>query len=358
MARPMVFLTSVLAVFAIIAACPSHSPSAEIRLRQDVRTTKSTVLLGDVADVSADAPDEISRLTAIELAPVPSPGGHRRVRLEELQELLAFRGIDLTKQHFSGATQVTITLAAESLSRTTKRPNKGLARLGHRAATDAIVRYLRENVADEAWQVTAELGDDEAQAIGESPESVTAGGGQSPWVGQQQFELTLETSNGPKRLSISAQVKLPPAIVVAIHAMPRGAIVRASDIQLQRLSAGTVAAGSFQSADEAVGKEAVKAIPAGQVLDATYIRPPVLVRAGDVVTIYGRNAGIVVRMTARAQESGAQGELVSVETLLDRKAILCECADCKKSKSTAAERQPRRPHSPPSAKTEHDGANK
>jgi len=115
---------------------------------------------------------------------------------------------------------------------------------------------------------------------------------------------------------------LPPSIVVAIHAMPRGAIVRASDIQLQRVSPGATVTGSFQSAEEVVGKEAVKAISAGQVLDATYARPPVLVRAGDVVTIYGRNAGIVVRMTARAQENGAQGELVSVESLLDRKTIL------------------------------------
>jgi flagella basal body P-ring formation protein FlgA len=132
----------------------------------------------------------------------------------------------------------------------------------------------------------------------------------------------MDTTDGPKRLRVSAQVKLPPAIVVAVHAMPRGAIVRASDIQLERLSSGTTAAGSFQTAEEVVGKEAVKPIPAGQVLDAGYVRPPVLVRAGDVVTIYGRNAGIVVRMTARAQENGAQGELVSVESLLDRKTIL------------------------------------
>jgi flagella basal body P-ring formation protein FlgA len=311
-----------LVVAAITAAAASDVSSAEIRLRQDVRTTKSVVSLGDVAELSADDPEEVSRLAAVELSPAPPPGGHRQLRLEALQEFLAFRGIDLTKQCFSGATQVTITRAAETLSRAVKRPNKGLARLGQRAAADAIVRYLRENAADEAWQVTVELSDDEAQVFGDSLESLTAGGGQSPWVGQQQFELTLQTNDGPKHIAVTAQVKLPPSIVVAIHAMPRGAIVRSSDIELQRISPGAAAAGSFQTAGEVVGKEAVKAIPAGQVLDATYVRPPVLVRAGDVVTIYGRNAGIVVRMTARAQESGARGELVSVESLLDRKTIL------------------------------------
>ena len=49
----------------------------------------------------------------------------------------------------------------------------------------------------------------------------------------------------------------PPAIVVAIHAVPRGTIVRASDIQLQRVSAETPVTGSFQSA--VPGDESIKA---------------------------------------------------------------------------------------------------
>ena len=104
--------------------------------------------------------------------------------------------------------------------------------------------------------------------------------------------------------------------------MPKGAIVRASDIELQRLAPGTSAPGSFQTPEEVVGKEAVKAIAPGQTLDANYVRPQVLVHAGEVVTVYGRNAGILVRMPARARENGAQGELVTVESLLDRKRLL------------------------------------
>ncbi len=80
--------------------------------------------------------------------------------------------------------------------------------------------------------------------------------------------------------------------------------------------------GAFTTAEEVVGKEAVKAIAPGQTLDANYVRPQVLVHSGDVVTVYGRNAGITVRMPARARENGAQGELVTVESLLDRKALL------------------------------------
>lgn len=311
-----------LIVFAVLALTYNGASGAEIRLREEVRTTKSLLLLGDVAEVFAADSQEASKLAALELTPAPAVGNRTRLPLRDVQDLLAFRGIDLTQHRFSGASQVTVFRASDASKSATRRPNKGLARLAERMATDAIVRHLRESVADEAWQVTVQLNDEQAQAISAASEPPVVSGGDSPWVGSQQFTLDIQASEGRQQLSVSAQVTLPPAIVVALHAVPRGATVRASDIQLQRLAPGTTAPGSFQTAEEVVGKEAVKAIAPGQVLDANYIRPPVLVHNGEVVTVYGRNAGIVVRMPARAHENGAQGELVSVESLLDRKTIL------------------------------------
>jgi flagella basal body P-ring formation protein FlgA len=308
---------------ATIIAISTSLNAAEFRLREEVRTTKSLLLLGDVVEIYSSDSQEASKLASLELTPAPAVGNRTHLRLSDVQDLLAFRGIDLTKHRFSGASQVTVIRATDTPNKTAaRRPNKGLLRLAQRLATDAIVRHLRENVADEGWQVTVEINDDQAQAIAALSEPPVASGGESPWVGRQQFELIVQAGDGPQRLSVAAQVALPPAIVVAIHAVPRGATVRAGDIQLQRLAPGATAAGSFQTAEEVVGKEAVKAIAPGQMLDANYVRPPVLVHNGEVVTVYGRNAGIVVRMPARAHENGAQGELVSVESLLDRKTIL------------------------------------
>ena len=202
-----------------------------------------------------------------------------------------------------------------------RRPSTLLVQHARRMASEAIARYLRENVADEAWRVTAEVGDDQAQLIATADELIAATGGESPWVGRQQFELRVR-GDGVALLTVTAEVALPAAVVVATHAVPRGAIVRASDIELQRVSAETPVAGTFQTAAEVVGKEATKSIAPGQMLDGNYLRPQILVHSGEVVTLYGRNSGITVRMTARAQENGAQGELVSVESILDRKRLL------------------------------------
>jgi flagella basal body P-ring formation protein FlgA len=205
--------------------------------------------------------------------------------------------------------------------RPARKPSTLLVQQARRMASEAIVRYLRENVADEAWRVTAEVSDEQAQLIATADELIAASGGESPWVGRQQFELRVRGA-GAALLSVTAEVALPAAVVVATHAVPRGAIVRATDIELQRVSAETPVAGTFQTAAEVVGKEATKSIAPGQMLDANYLRSQILVHSGEVVTLYGRNAGITVRMTARAQENGAQGELVSVESILDRKRLL------------------------------------
>src|SRR6266404_5577825 len=100
--------------------------------------------------------------------------------------------------------------------RPARHPNAVVAHQAQRMASEAIVRYLRESVADEAWRVTVELSDNEVQLIGLAEGPLTATGGESPWTGKQQFELHVG-GHVAAPLTIKADVALPPAIVVAIH---------------------------------------------------------------------------------------------------------------------------------------------
>lgn len=316
---------SCLIVFATAAAMTSPISAAEFRLRDEVRTSKNLVLLGDIADIYAANPDEANKLAAVEMTPTPVPGGKTTLKIHDVQDLLSFRGIDPTQHRFSGAARVTILRTGDAPAKAgARRAVRVNVKYAQRAAADAIVRYLRENVADEGWQVTVDLNEEQAQAIMATSDSPSASGGEKPWIGAQQFDLVVGTTDrsGDVRLTVNAQVALPPSVAVAIHAVPKGAVIRSSDIELQRVQPGKTVGNAFTTFEEVVGKEAVKAIAPGQTLDANYVRPQVLVHGGEVITVYGRNAGIVVRMPARARDSGAQGELVTVESLLDRKAFL------------------------------------
>jgi flagella basal body P-ring formation protein FlgA len=65
--------------------------------------------------------------------------------------------------------------------------------------------------------------------------------------------------------------------------------------------------------------EAAQAIAAGTVLQKSHVRSPIMVRRGETIVVYSRAAGIRIRTAARAREDAALGDLVTVESLPDRK---------------------------------------
>src|SRR5437660_12314688 len=95
-------MKSSLIVIWIVGLFASASQAAEIRLREEVRTTKNLLLLSDVADVYAAESEDASKLAELELVPAPAVGSRLRLPSGDVQDLLAFRGIDLTKHRFSG----------------------------------------------------------------------------------------------------------------------------------------------------------------------------------------------------------------------------------------------------------------
>lgn len=110
-----------------------------------------------------------------------------------------------------------------------------------------------------------------------------------------------------------------PLVVVATVPLARGQIVSESDVELRPTPSVSDAATSFRSIEEVIGRETTRAVPAGAALDRSGVRSPLLVRRGEVVTIDVRSAGVRIRVTAKAKDDGGEGDLITVESLLDRK---------------------------------------
>jgi flagellar basal body P-ring formation protein FlgA len=307
-----------------LAASNAATQAAELQLRPEIHTQKTVLLLSDVAEIFTGSSQEATMLAAVELTAAPAPGTRLSIRMREIQDLLSMRGVNLTHVQFTGAAQVIVIAGADSAERfNVRRPSKVLVQQAQRIAVDAIVHHLRAKAgANDDWQVAVELEDGQVAPLLAAGDSIKVKGGAEPWIGQQSFEFHLPTADGAARLEIAAQVSLPPAVVIAMHVLPKGTIVRACDVQLKRLKPGVSPGEMFQTIEDVVGKEAVRNIPIGQTLDGNFVHPPLLVRAGEVVTVFGRNGGILVRMPARAREDGGAGDLVSVESLLDRQSFL------------------------------------
>ena len=325
--RPATTLRPAVAVALGILLAGSHGAlsgrvsAAELRLRSQCRCRAAVVTLGDLAEiVTADA-RQADTLAAVELFPAPPAAQPRYVRIQEIQDLLALRGISPIEHRFSGAARVAVHAAQSSHADAGRPLPPSVATRANRLIRDAVMKYLRERVSsDYAWNVEVALDDGQVRSLAGVVQDVSVTGGSPPWTGSQRFEATVYSPDGSRQFAFDARVVVRPAVVATVRSLSRGTVVGPGDVELRNLAPGEETVAGLRSIEEVIGMETTRAVPKGKVLPAESVRAPLLVRRGDVVTVHARSAGILVRTQARARENGSLGELVSVESLSDRKA--------------------------------------
>jgi flagella basal body P-ring formation protein FlgA len=313
----------------LLLVCASAGPAgaAELRLRPGCRCAGPLVTLGDVAEVVASNEVEAASLRAIELFPAPTPPGQRYVRVREIQDLLLLRGVNLAGQRFSGSARVLIRPEEQPAETAPIVPRSvpladASRRRAQRRLEESIVAHLQSaGPVDVPWQVQVEPSEEQARWLADPRANVSVAalpGAGTVEGGRRQFQVAVETPDESTRFTVEAEVTAAPAVVVSVESLPRGVLVRATDVALVRLAPEERREVGLRSLDEVVGKETVRAIPKGKPIAADWVRAPLLVRRGDVVTVSARAGGVCVRTMARARDDGSLGELVAVESLAGR----------------------------------------
>ncbi|MHB8898371.1 MAG: flagellar basal body P-ring formation chaperone FlgA, partial [Thermoguttaceae bacterium] len=318
------FSTILVLLLAIVvgrhAAC---CQAVEIRLRAECTPVRPIVTLGELADLHCDSASQAERLARIPLFPSPAPGLQRFVAVREIQDMLLIRGINLIDHEFVGSPAVRVVgLATPAPPAAERQPPPASPRLAEQKLRKALHEYLLRS-ADEPWQIDFQL-DEQANRWIVAAQSLTVGGAGVPSPGRYCFEVALQVDGAAKTIDVVAQLDLPPLVVVPVRAIARDTRIDEADVQLKRLDPSAETAGCAQRIEDLVGKETTRVLAPGKPIPRSCVREPVMVRRGDVVTVFVRTAGIRVRTQARAQDDGARGELVSVESLADRRTFFAQ----------------------------------
>lgn len=300
-------------VIALLWGGVNFAAAAELHLRRECQCDGALVTLGDVAEIYAASDVESARLAAIELFPAPAPGQSRTARAREIQDVLAQRGIDLRRNRLAGASAVAI-YGPQNAAPAAAADGAPLKQ----QAEAKIVKYLRSEVdPDVAWRATVEPAALSNAEFRPDDTLVSVRGGRAPWVGAQRFTAIVSDGRATREISIAARVTRPAGVVVPIRPLARGEVVQASDVVIQSAD-GAAGAGAAANLEDVVGQAAVRSLPAGRPLQASDVRPPVLVKRGSTVTVFARTRGVQVRTSAKALEDGARDDLIKLESLLDR----------------------------------------
>lgn len=311
---------SLLALAAWAPARPS-ARAAEFRLRAESRPQGPIVTLGDLVDLRSESAEETQRLASIPLFPAPAAGVERFVSAREIQDMLLVRGIDMASHPFSGSATVRVRGSHPSAE---PAAGERLALAEPPAAKKRLQEAIREYLGganSEPWQIDFAL-DDQAIRWIAAAEAISIRAKGDPAEGRQTFEVVLAAGGGRKTFDVTAEMALRPLVVVPIRPLARGTQIRAMDVEVQHAARADNPAALADRVEDVVGRETNRALTPGKPIERTWVQAPVLVRRGDVVTVYARAAGIRVRTQARARDDGALGELVMVESPADRKSYL------------------------------------
>jgi len=321
-ALPHSRLAGLLAGAALLLGASVTLHGAELRLRGQCQPSGPLVMLGDVAEIFSTETGQSQSLAAVELFPAPPASQQRFVRLREIQDALLLRGVNLVEHQFSGASQVTVAGAgAPSASPQAGALPQAAVQKAKQQVRDAITRYLREQAGPNAARgIDFSLDEKLVRLLTARACTIAVAGGSPPWTGAQNLDLAVGTPEGPVRYPLTVDCAVPSAIVMTTRPLARGAVIHESDVQLQQPASPEDLTDALRSVQDVVGQETTRAIAAGKPLSADAVRPKVLVRRGEVITVYARSAGLRVRTTARARDDGSQGDVITVESLLDRHA--------------------------------------
>lgn len=123
------------------------------------------------------------------------------------------------------------------------------------------------------------------------------------------------------KLFVPVRVTRLESVLVLTRPVGAGQTLSEDMLRVETRNTGNLTTGSLSAPTQATGQVAARALMAGTVLAHTDLRPPRLVRRGDLVTLVARRSGLEVRSQGRALGDAGISEQVNVENLGSRRQI-------------------------------------
>jgi flagellar basal body P-ring formation protein FlgA len=267
-----------------------------VTLKEEVYIKGPDVLLGEVAMIEGENPEALASLV---VATAANPGGQRRVDAVLLLARLKTAGVDTDTIELKGARSVTARTLSLELTR--------------EAITEDLRRYIEANMPWSKEQATIDIplpSQDLVVPDGEVTWDWRANP-QYQWVGSTAFRGELRVDGAVKKTILcKASVEAFVSVLVAATDIPRGRMIRKSDVEARRYALSTIRYGALTNFDEAVGQLARSTIFPGTVLTNRSVMPRRLVKRYQTVMVETRAGNLLVRGRARAMEDGSAGDLI------------------------------------------------
>lgn len=132
-------------------------------------------------------------------------------------------------------------------------------------------------------------------------------------TGKVSFKAVLYSKGKEKDLWGSAKLKVYNDAVVALKSIKANKPINSGDVKLVKVDMAE-AGEALVSLEEAAGMLAKRPIPAGSIIKREYVKPEVIVKRGERVTLNVQGPKISIRSKGTASEDGHKGGVIAVRT--------------------------------------------
>jgi flagella basal body P-ring formation protein FlgA len=307
-------LVAVLLAVAAVAAAPGWVAAEVVVRLAPVATVQRDVVLGDVATVEGDEP-QASRVRAVRIGPAPTVGTPLRLDVDGIRRRLRTHRIDPTHVRFEGAERTAINRAvqvvpgAALLEAVREQSRERQLRAGVPAGAVTMLFAvsppddLQVPIGDLALR--ARVQDAPAgSAFVSASVTVTVDG-----LDVQTVPLTLRSG------------RLRPVVIANVALLPRAPLADTA-VRMESRPSTEVPADALTDASGVADLEAIVPLAAGEVLTTRSVRPRLLIRRGETVTLLVEGRGFSITAQGRAVEDGRRGDTVRVANLSSRREVL------------------------------------
>jgi flagellar basal body P-ring formation protein FlgA len=272
-------------------------------LKRAVTVSGEIVRIGDLIENAGAAAD-----TAIFRSPDLGTTGSVTVQ----QVLDAVQPYHIYLVATGGISEVEVTRAGRAIDFSDIETRIARAFAGHYGLGEAKNLSVTLDVAPRPTMVEASV----------SSDLVLTSAALNPLSGR--FEIAFEVPGSAtirRPLRFTGSVIETVEVAVAIHALAAGAIVKDSDLAIERRPKAKAGVEAIGTTHEAIGLAVRSAVRAGQTLRRADLMKPQVVHRDESVTLVYEVPGILLTTRGKALESGADGDVINVLNVQSKRTI-------------------------------------
>ncbi len=110
-------------------------------------------------------------------------------------------------------------------------------------------------------------------------------------------------------------------VTVLTRALARGEVLKSSDVAIERRPKGEVPRDAADTGARLIGLAARQALRSGQILRSGDVVKPELIKRDDLITLIYEVPGILLTTRAKALETGAEGDVISVVNIQSKRTV-------------------------------------